>query len=153
MDQDEFWEECRLASYHTVSLVALHMSVSYLTCTVIPQVTNFIISFFLKKKDFIYLFLERWMREKEGEKHQCVVASHVSPLGTHLACNPGMYPNWESNWPPFSSKAGTQSTEPHQPGLISFFTELECFIFSELPLLKYVVIISFHDCVLNLSVY
>ena len=33
-----------------------------------------------------------------------------------LACNPGMCPNWESNWQPFGSQAGTQSTEPHQPG-------------------------------------
>ena len=35
------------------------------------------------KKDFIYLFLERGReREREGEKHQCVVASHMLPLGT-----------------------------------------------------------------------
>ena len=32
------------------------------------------------KKDFIYLFLERGKgREKEGEKHQCVVASRMLP--------------------------------------------------------------------------
>ena len=31
-----------------------------------------IINFF---KDFIYLFLEREWREKEGKKHHCVVAS------------------------------------------------------------------------------
>ena len=37
---------------------------------------------FFKKKDFIYLFLERGReREGEGEKHQCVVASHVPPTG------------------------------------------------------------------------
>ena len=49
-------------------------------------------------KDFIYLFLERGGREgeREGEKHQCVVASHVPPTGD-LACNPGMCPDWESN--------------------------------------------------------
>ncbi|XP_045058739.2 cyclic AMP-responsive element-binding protein 3-like protein 3 isoform X2 [Desmodus rotundus] len=34
-----------------------------------------------------------------------------------LAHNPGTGPDWESNWRPFSSKAGTQSTKPHQPGL------------------------------------
>ena len=33
-----------------------------------------------------------------------------------LACNPGMCPDWESNWQSFSSQAGTQSIEPHQPG-------------------------------------
>ena len=33
------------------------------------------------KQDFIYLFLERGgsKGEKEGEKHQCVVAFHVPP--------------------------------------------------------------------------
>ena len=26
--------------------------------------------------------------------------------------------DWELNWQPFSSQEGTQSTEPHQPGLL-----------------------------------
>ena len=51
-----------------------------------------------------------------GDKHQCVVASHVPPTGD-LARNPGMCPDWESNLQPFHLQAGTQSTEPHQPGL------------------------------------
>ena len=34
--------------------------------------------------------------EKEGQKHQCVVASQTPPTGD-LACNPGMCPDWESN--------------------------------------------------------
>ena len=55
-------------------------------------------------------------REREGEKHQCVVDSHGLPTGD-LAPNPGMCPDWELNWPPFSWQASTQSTEPHQPGL------------------------------------
>ena len=38
-----------------------------------------------------------------------------------LACNPGMCPDWESNWKPFGSQASTQSTEPHQPGPIHYF--------------------------------
>ena len=37
--------------------------------------------FFLFFKDVIYLFLGR-EGEREGEKHQCVVASHMPPLGT-----------------------------------------------------------------------
>ena len=53
--------------------------------------------------------------ERQGEKHQCVVASQVPPTG-NLACNPGMCPDWESNRQPFGSQASTQSTEPHQPG-------------------------------------
>ena len=50
-------------------------------------------------KDFIYLFLESGEEgkgEREGEKHQCVVASHTSPTGD-LARNPGIFPDWEPN--------------------------------------------------------
>ena len=41
--------------------------------------------------------------ERGGEKHQCVVASHVAPTGD-LACNPGTCPDWESNRRPFGSQ-------------------------------------------------
>ena len=64
---------------------------------------------------------------REGEKHQCMVASHVSPTGD-LACNPGMCPDWESNQPPFALQAHAQSTELHQPGLnflIEFYNLLK----------------------------
>ena len=67
-------------------------------------------------------------KEKEGEKYQCVVASHVPPT-TDLARNPGMCPSWESNQWPFGSQAGTPSTEPHQPGLDYYFPD----IFSPIP--------------------
>ena len=53
----------------------------------------FILLFF---KDFIYLFSEG-KGGKEGGKHQCVVASHAPPTGD-LARNPGMCPDWKSNW-------------------------------------------------------
>ena len=63
-----------------------------------------------------YLFLERGREgETEGQKQQGVVACHMLPTGD-LACNPGMYPDWELNWRPFGLQACTQSTEPHQPG-------------------------------------
>ena len=66
---------------------------------------------------FIYfIFREGKGGEREGKKHQCVVASGA-PLTGDLACNPGMCPDQESNQPPFGLQAGTQSTEPHQPGL------------------------------------
>ena len=40
--------------------------------------------------DFIYLFLERGREgQREGEKHQCVIASHRTLIGD-LAHNPGM---------------------------------------------------------------
>ena len=46
---------------------------------------------------FIYLFLEIGKEGKrEGEKHQCVVAS-CRPLTGDLDCNLGMYTDWESN--------------------------------------------------------
>ena len=61
------------------------------------------LSFF--KKIFIYFFRERGREgEREGEKHQCVVASREPPTGD-LACNPGMCPDWELNRQHFSSQA------------------------------------------------
>ena len=45
----------------------------------------------------------------------------LPPLTGDLACNPGMCPDWESNWRPFGSQAGAQSTELHQPGLYKNF--------------------------------
>ena len=74
-----------------------------------------------KKILFLFIFRERGRKgEREGEKHQCVAASCVPPTGD-LSCNPGMCPGWESNQRPFDLQAGTQSTEPHQPGLGFFF--------------------------------
>ena len=58
------------------------------------------------KKGFIYLFVERAREgEREGEKHHCVVASHIPPTGD-LAHNPGMCPRlgielvslWFADW-------------------------------------------------------
>ena len=73
---------------------------------------------FIKQGDYcfflrLYLFIFR-ERGREGDKHQCVVASLVPPT-RDMAHNPGMCPDWESNQRPFGSQAGTQSTEPHQP--------------------------------------
>ena len=61
--------------------------------------------------------------EWEGEKHQCVVASHVPPTGD-LACTLGMCPDWELNQWLFGLQVGTQSTEPHQPGLFVHFWKI-----------------------------
>ena len=38
-----------------------------------------------------------------------------------LADNPGMCPDWESNWQAFGSQASAQSTEPQQSGLLPRF--------------------------------
>ena len=65
-------------------------------------------------KRFIYLFLEKGREgEREGEKHQCVVASRAPPTGD-LSCYPGVCPDWESNLRPFVSQGGVPSTEPHK---------------------------------------
>ena len=45
-----------------------------------------------------------------------MLASHVPSTG-NLAWNSGMCPDWELNLQPFGSQAGTQFTEPQQPGL------------------------------------
>ena len=68
--------------------------------------------FIFKKVLFIYLFFREEEREaeREGEKHQCVVASGVPPA-ENLARNPCMCPDWELNWWPFGLQAGAQSTE------------------------------------------
>ena len=77
---------------------------------------NLCFFFFVLKVLFNY-FLERG---REGEKHQCVVASCTPPTGD-LAQNSGMFPAWELNLGPFGSQAGTQSTEPHKPGQKNVF--------------------------------
>ena len=76
-------------------------------------------SFFFKIL-FIYFRQRGRKGETEGEKHQCVVASLVTLTGD-LARNPGMCLDWESNQRPFSSPAGTQSTELYQPGLCASY--------------------------------
>ena len=56
---------------------------------------------------YLFIFRERGKdRDREGEKHQCVVASCTPPTGD-LAYNPGMCPEWESNRQSFGSLAGT----------------------------------------------
>ena len=71
---------------------------------------------FCLKIFYLFIFRERGRDgEREGEKHQCVIASCVPTTG-HLSHNPGMCPDWESDQRPIGSQGGTQSTEPHQPG-------------------------------------
>ena len=90
-------------------------------CTGSPLIKTNDLFYLFTFKDFIYLFLERGReREREGETHQCVAASHTPSTGD-LARNPGMCPDWELNLPPFGSQAGAQSTEPHQPGPMTLF--------------------------------
>ena len=48
----------------------------------------------------------------------CGCFSRIPHWGPGL--QPRMCPDWESNQRPFGSQAGTQSTEPYQPGLKAF---------------------------------
>ena len=58
-------------------------------------------------KDFIYFFLERGRKgQREGEKHQCVVASHMPLLGTWPATQP-------------CAVTGNGTDDPLVPGLCS----------------------------------
>ena len=76
-----------------------------------------IFTLFLKEIIYLLIFRERGREgEREGEKHQCVVASLAPPTGDS-AHSPGTCPDWESNWRSFGSQSGTQSTDPHQPAL------------------------------------
>ena len=78
------------------------------------------ISWFFKRFS-LFIFRKRGRKEKEREKNIKVWLPPAYPLLGVLAHNPGMCPDWELNPWSCGSQAGTQSTEPHQPGLISWF--------------------------------
>ena len=98
-------------------------SMSYSHCKKIIMISSlnmfFTAGFFFKKIFYLFILFIFKARgregEREGAKHQCVVASYMPPT-RDLACNPGMCPAWEVNQRPFGSQASAQSTEPHQPG-------------------------------------
>ena len=69
-------------------------------------------------KDFIYLLLERGKgRERNINMQETreLVVSCLPPAG-NPAHNPGMCPEWESNWWLLGSQDSPKSTEPHQLG-------------------------------------
>ena len=117
-----FW----FSNAHPINFKCPHLEFTRHTKFPISLLSNLISYFSFFKKHFIYLLLQRGGgREKERERNSNVwkihplVASHTPPTGD-LAHNPGMCPDWESNQWPFSLQAGTESTEPHQPGLSYF---------------------------------
>ena len=65
--------------------------------------------------DYLFIIFRERERagEREGEKHQCVVASHMALAPGR---NPGMCPDWELNQATLCFTACAQSTELHQPG-------------------------------------
>ena len=58
--------------------------------------------FFLR---FYFILERREGREKEGEKHQCVVASYAAAPTGDVAHNPGMCLDWEWNQQPFAPQS------------------------------------------------
>ena len=74
-------------------------------------------------KNILFIFTEKGKEEERGgEKHQCVVVSHMPPTGD-LARNPGRCPDWESNRRPFGLQDNAPPTEPHQPGRLPLILE------------------------------
>ena len=74
----------------------------------------------------IYFFRDGERREKEREKH--LLVSHVHH-NRDPTCNPGVYPDQESNWPPFPLQDDTQPTEPHQLGLQVYVFNVICVLY------------------------
>ena len=72
-----------------------------------------------------YLFFRQKGREGERGRETLMCERYIDwltlvhPQTEPCACNPGIYPDWESNWQPFGLQAGAQPTEPHQPELYS----------------------------------
>ena len=56
--------------------------------------------------------------EKERERNIIVLLPLVCPLLWTWPATQACALIWESNLRPFGSRAGAQSTEPHQPGLL-----------------------------------
>ena len=78
--------------------------------------------FFFKILFGFVLFCLREGRENERERYQSV-ASRAPPSGD-LACNPGVCPDWESNWQPSGLWDDAQHTEPHHSELVICFESL-----------------------------
>ena len=68
-------------------------------------ILHFIQLIYFLKRFYLFIFRQRGREGgRQAEKH-CVVAFCMPPTGD-LARNPGMCPDWESNWQSFGSQAG-----------------------------------------------
>ena len=78
------------------------------------------------KRFYLFIFRQKGREgEREGEKHQCVVASHVAPT-RDLARNPGTCPDQESNRrPPGSQPALIPLSYTSQGAIIIFKNSFE----------------------------
>ena len=62
-----------------------------MTCFFIPMAKIFL-------KDFIYLLLDRGERREKERERNINLLPPIHALTRDLAHNPGMCPDWESNW-------------------------------------------------------
>ena len=93
----------------------------------------------------MYLFLERGKEREETQVCQRNInwlsIAHPQPPTRDLACNPGVCPDWESNWWLFGLKDYAQPTEPQQSGpplsLISFMLFIWLTFLASLPWARY----------------
>ena len=108
--------------YHFILPPAIYKVFSFSKSS--PKLVIVHLIFFLR---FFFFLDRREGREEEGMKHLCVIASRAPPAGV-LACNPGLCSDWELNLWPFGWQARAQSTESHQPGLLSIFFIIAIFL-------------------------
>ena len=85
--------QCHGLLQHTLSRTLCFVLTSRWSLRVPGGIVVPITFFFFSPRFYLFTFRERGKGEKEGEKHQCAVASHVAPTGD-LACNPGVCPDW-----------------------------------------------------------
>ena len=106
---------------HLCGQVFLRKSSSMFNTNLALLLFHFFTAF--KKKDFIYLLLARG-REKKREK-QSAKCEREMDQSIASCWRSGPQPrhccDWESNQRPLGLQAGTQSTEPHQPGHVFLF--------------------------------
>ena len=62
------------------------------------------------------MYFERGKRREKERERNIDWLPPTRPPTRGLACNPGMCPEWELNWRPFSSQDCTEPTEPYHPG-------------------------------------
>ena len=87
---------CNLPSQLWLPPSINHLLQFYYICLVIKELLSSITGFFFFRL-YLFIFEHRGREgEREGEKHQCVVASLMPPAGD-LAHNPGMCLYWQLN--------------------------------------------------------
>ena len=88
------------------------------------------------KKYFIHLFLEREGKGGRRRGREASIVCLLCPLTRDGTRNPGMCPDWESNWWPFALWGNVQPTEPDRSGLHMFFfwdPDLRSSLYLDLP--------------------